>query len=68
MRNRGVVALLVAVVGVFVSWAGQGVWGHSPDELWAAIGVVSLLSSIAIAAERRISQALQPVTVRRRRR
>lgn len=66
MRHRRVLALAVAVVGVFVSWAGQGVWRQSPDALWAAIGVVALLSSAAIPAERQIARALEPDTVRRR--
>jgi len=53
-----VLGVIVGVVGVFVSWAGQGVWRSSPDALWAAIGVIAILSAIAIAIQPTISRLI----------
>jgi len=56
--QRTAVGATVAVLGLLVSWAGQGVWRTSPDALWAAVGVVSLLSGVAIAINPTISRLL----------
>jgi len=60
--RRIAVGLIVAVTGVFVSWMGQGVWRDSPDTLWAAVAVLSVLSALAIAMHPGISRLLSPIT------
>ena len=59
------VALTLAAIGLFVSWAGQGIWRNSPDSLWAAVAVISVLSASAIALNPTISRLLAPVTRKR---
>jgi hypothetical protein len=58
------VGLFVAVTGVLASWMGQGVWRDSPDALWAALAVLSVLSALTIALHPAISQLLSPITRR----
>ena len=60
--RRIMVGLIVASTGVFVSWIGQGVWRDSPDTLWAAVAVLSVLSALAIAMHPRISRLRSPIT------
>lgn len=50
MRRMHVSATVIAG-GLLVSWLGQGIWRTSPDALWAAVAVVSVLSAGAIALE-----------------
>jgi hypothetical protein len=56
--RRIAIGVTTGVVGVFVSWAGQGVWRSSPDTLWAAIGVISTLCALAIAFHPTISRLI----------
>jgi hypothetical protein len=56
--QRSVIGITLGVVGVFVSWAGQGVWRSSPDALWAAIGVISILSALAIGFHPTVSRLI----------
>ena len=56
------VAVTLAASGLFVGWAGQRVWGNSPDALWAAVAVISVLSASAIALNPTISRLLAPLT------
>ena len=60
--RRTYVPLMLGISGLFVGWLGQGIWRNSPDELWAAVAVVSVLSASAMAMERPISRALSRVT------
>ena len=53
---------LVAVSGLLVGWAGQAIWRNSPDSLWAAVVVVSMLSALAIALNPTISRLLAPIS------
>jgi hypothetical protein len=60
--RRTATGMTVGVIGVFVSWAGQGIWRTSPDELWAAIAVVSVLSAITIVLHPTIARLLSGLT------
>jgi hypothetical protein len=53
---------MVGVVGVVASWLGQAIWRTSPDELWAAVAVVSVLSGTAIVLEATISRLMGSLT------
>jgi hypothetical protein len=53
---------LVAVSGLLVGWAGQAIWKNSPDSLWAAVLVVSMLSALTIALNPTIARLLAPIT------
>ena len=52
----------LAASGLLVSWAGQGIWRNSPDSLWAAIAVTSVLSAVAIVLKAPIARLLSPIT------
>jgi len=52
----------IAVVGLFISRAGQGIWRSSPDSLWAAVAVISVLSATVIVLAPAIEQLLGRVT------
>jgi hypothetical protein len=60
--RRVATAVSVAACGLFVGWIGQGVWRHSPDEIWAASAVVGVLGGLAIGFERPLSTVLGRVT------
>lgn len=60
--RRLYVGVMLAASGLFVSWVGQGLWRNSPDSLWAATAVLSVLSAGAIALKPTISRVLVPVT------
>jgi hypothetical protein len=56
------VGVAVAVSGLLIARAGQAIWMDSPDPLWAAVAVVSVLSAMAIALHPTISRLLAPFT------
>ena len=58
------VGVALATAGVFVSWIGQAAWRDSPDSLWAAVAVVSVLCGAAIAMQPEVSRLLSPITKR----
>jgi hypothetical protein len=60
--RRIAVGLAVAVSGLLIARAGQAIWRDSPDPLWAAVAVVSVLSAMTIALHPTISRLLAPVT------
>lgn len=61
MRRKSV-GLIVAVVGVFVSWIGQGILRDSLDTIWATVAILSVLSGLAIAMHPTIFRLLAPLT------
>ncbi len=62
--RRTFVPLMIATTGLVVGWAGQGIWRNSPDEIWAAVLVVSILGAAALAMEPTLARALKPITRR----
>lgn len=52
----------IAMTGLLTGWAGQSIWRDSPDELWAVVAVVSVLSGLAIALNPTVSRLLSPIT------
>jgi hypothetical protein len=61
MRRMSLVGL-VAVSGLLVGWAGQAIWKNSPDSLWAAVVVVSMLSALVIALNPTTARLLAAIT------
>lgn len=61
MRRKSV-GLIVAVVGIFVSWIGQGILRDSLDTIWATVAILSVLSGLAIAMQPTISRLLAHLT------
>jgi hypothetical protein len=62
MRRTSYIGVMLATSGLLVSWLGQGIWKDSPDSLWAAVAVISVLSASAIVLEARLSRLLAPIT------
>lgn len=60
-------AVILAVVGVFGSWVGQGVWSQSPAPVWVGMALVSILSAGAIATAPALSGVPALAIARRRR-
>lgn len=60
--RRNLAAFAVAACGLFVSWAGQGIWRKSPDEIWAAFAIVGVMSALAIAFEPSLSMLFARLT------
>jgi len=60
--RRTLAAVSVGGAGLFMSLAGQAIWRHSPDEIWAASAVVGVLAATAIACESRIVKVVARVT------
>ncbi len=60
--RRIYLGVTVALSGLLIGWAGQVIWRNSPDSLWAAVVVVSMLSALAIALNPTISRLLAPIT------
>ena len=60
--RRTTIAVTLATSGLLVSWLGQGIWSSSPDSVWAALAVLSVLSAGAIALEGPISRTLAAFT------
>lgn len=56
--RRSVTSVFVGGFGLFMSLAGQAIWRHSPDEIWAACAVVGVLSATAIACEKPLVRVL----------
>ncbi|MEQ1913144.1 MAG: hypothetical protein ABMA15_30310 [Vicinamibacterales bacterium] len=62
--RRMLAALAIGGGGLFIGMAGQAVFRHSPDQIWAACAVVGVLSAAAIAFESSISKGLARLTTR----
>ena len=50
--------------GLFVGWVGQGVFGSSPDALWAGLMVASVLGGCAILMSEQVERRAAPLTRR----
>lgn len=61
MRSK-LVGVMVGIIGVIASWLGQAIWKTSPDDLWAAIAVVSVLAGCVIFLEATISRLAASLT------
>ena len=48
---RMLLSVSLGATGLYLGWAGHGIWKDSPDELWAIVTINCVLWALAIAFE-----------------